>query len=197
MCWCQSAFNATQKSWRSWGENISPRKVREEGSISAVQKSNHRGFNEMSLIFWGRNLFDINLTSEVNQELTCLCRGQPVSYYHITTISKLSSLKEPSIIITPTSVGHLTADVAWARVILAERAHMPVPGEELCSSPGLFEAPDLVQICSKGPQPPPPGINRLALAHPSHGDDKKARRNMVGPLRPRPRIRKWLLVTST
>lgn len=41
------------------------------------------------------------------------------------------------------SVGHLTADVAWAQVILAERAHVPVAGEELCSSLGLFEAPSL------------------------------------------------------
>ena len=29
------------------------------------------------------------------------------------------------------SVGHLTADVAWAQVILAELAHMTVAGEEL------------------------------------------------------------------
>lgn len=55
---------------------------------------------------------------------------------------------------------------------------------------------DLAQICSKSPQSST-GINRLALAHPSHGDDKKARRNVVGPLRPRSRIRTWLLVTST
>ena len=47
-----------------------------------------------------------------------------------------------------------------------------------------------------GPQPPP-GINRLALAHPSHGDHKRARRNMVGHLRSRLRARKWSLVTST
>lgn len=81
-------------------------------------------------------------------------------------------------------------------MILAELAHMTVAGEELCSSLGLFEALDPVQICSKSPQSST-GINRLALAHPSHGDDKKARRNVVGPLRPRSRIRKWLLVTST
>lgn len=73
-----------------------------------------------------RNLFDINLTSEVNQELICLCRGVPVIYCHITIVSKLSSLKQSSIIITLMSVGHLTADVAWA-----ELAHMTVAGEEL------------------------------------------------------------------
>lgn len=33
------------------GENVYPKKVREEESISEAQKSNHWGFNEMSLIF--------------------------------------------------------------------------------------------------------------------------------------------------
>lgn len=146
----------------------------------------------MSLIFWGRNLLIIIWPQKSTRNLFASAEVCQVSFCHII-VSKLSSLKQPSII--NCSCLWVIWQLMWPRLRWSGWAWLTWLWlvRELCSSLGLFEALDPVQICSKSPQSST-GINRLALlAHPSHGDDKKARRNVVGPLESRSRIRTWLL----
>lgn len=91
----------------------------------------------------------------------------------------------------------MTADVDWAQVTLAGLVCVwPCVDQEPCSSLGLSEAPYLVQICAVCLQPPP-GMNKLASACPSHRDTKVqvGKKTHGWPLEAE--TQNWKTVTST